>query len=42
MSVLAKARTQTCLFHILNNKLDGVYSASIQGANRHMFNDRGG
>ena len=28
--------------HILNNNLDGVYSASIQGANRHMFNDRGG
>lgn len=32
---------RSCLFHIRNNKLDGVYSANIREANRHMFNDRG-
>jgi hypothetical protein len=38
------ARIAGCGFwsRILNNKLDGVYSANIQGADRHMFIDRGG
>jgi hypothetical protein len=31
-----------CLLYRPNNRLDGVYSANSQGANRHMFNDRGG